>query len=307
MDMTDKILKILQHAMVLLLPSLQEVVIEYYSRPVTGVANYTLHNLYADGIRIQDSSSVSFQLKCKGDAYISLQKNQRHFEKKVLEIGIGIWNNTASTISDKHHSVLVTYMESGITSQLEYRYFWISWSDKIVRVGKGDIPYTQEFMKWHNLTHKIMYISIGTAYWTEACWKFKSETDTASTAPTYNKANDSSLVAVYISIPCVIFICMVTAVIILIFLRRRRKRARQNESVAVYSGNDLTPNRDSLPGVTNETYSSHSLKFVENSDHSNGTGYVSIVPDSHYMDICLNDEHLPEAASNETKAININY
>lgn len=68
--------------------------------------------------------------------------------------------------------MLIALKEADILSKNEFRYFWISFAGEEVRVGKGDIPYSDEFLRWTDLTHDINHIAIGNGPLIEAIWKF---------------------------------------------------------------------------------------------------------------------------------------
>lgn len=68
--------------------------------------------------------------------------------------------------------MLIALKEAGILSEVEFRYFWISFAGEEVRVGKGNIPYADEFLRWTDLKHLINHIAIGTGPLIEAIWKF---------------------------------------------------------------------------------------------------------------------------------------
>ncbi|XP_053403013.1 hemicentin-1-like [Mercenaria mercenaria] len=145
----------------------------YYCPYRSGGVDYTLYDLYAAGVRLNNTFALSFQVQCPNDAHILLQESASDYYNNVIEIVLGGWANTKSVIRDEQQGTPVAeYSESGIVSGTEYRYFWFSWDSNTIAVGKGDTPYTNEVMSWNGLAHGVYYISIGIGYGTDGYWKF---------------------------------------------------------------------------------------------------------------------------------------
>ncbi|XP_077981785.1 C3 and PZP-like alpha-2-macroglobulin domain-containing protein 8 [Glandiceps talaboti] len=90
--------------------------------------------------------SVNFKVKAKNDAHIGLSAGPQD-KPAMYEIVIGGWRNTKSVIRRAKHSELrVEASTPGILSPNEFREFWISYNNGVIRVGKeGD---QEAFMEW---------------------------------------------------------------------------------------------------------------------------------------------------------------
>ncbi|XP_060565319.1 properdin-like [Ruditapes philippinarum] len=146
---------------------------DYYCPFRSGGVDYTLYDLYAAGVRLQNTFALSFQVKCPNDAHILLQESANDYTNNVIEIVLGGWGNTKSVIRDEQQGAAkAEYTDTDIVSGTEYRYFWFSWDSNTIAVGKGSTPYTNELMSWNGLAHDVNYISIGIGYGTDGYWKF---------------------------------------------------------------------------------------------------------------------------------------
>lgn len=68
--------------------------------------------------------------------------------------------------------ILLYFQESNIVSRSEYREFWVSWADDIIRVGKGSEVGSQEILSWAmSPAHAINYVSMGVGYGGEGFFK----------------------------------------------------------------------------------------------------------------------------------------
>lgn len=110
-----------------------------------------------------------FRVRCANDCTIRLSsKPQSHLP--AHEIVIGAWSNTKSTIfKDKNVQFELIVLTPSILMSNEFRGFWISWYDNVIRVGReGEaIPFMS--YKEPNL-YPVEYVGICTAFGSTGSW-----------------------------------------------------------------------------------------------------------------------------------------
>ncbi|KAL4227724.1 hypothetical protein ACF0H5_013159 [Mactra antiquata] len=135
------------------------------------IVDYTENNMTEAGIYLKGQSSLVFELQTSRDAYISLYEDIIHHTINSTEVVLGGQANTISEIRSAGTSKAM-HEEAGIVTDAEYQSFWITWATNKIRVGKGDLPYSNQIMSWDGISHDVNYISIGTANGASAEWKF---------------------------------------------------------------------------------------------------------------------------------------
>ncbi|XP_060583963.1 neurogenic locus notch homolog protein 2-like [Ruditapes philippinarum] len=110
--------------------------------------DYTRHDPYADGIRVNTRTSLTFQVKGRNDAHVLLQNDRNNYRTNVIEIVIGGWGNSQSVIRNSQQGTNRVSYSGSVLSSSSYRWFWISWGGGCVQVGKGSSIGSSRIMNW---------------------------------------------------------------------------------------------------------------------------------------------------------------
>ncbi|XP_053405410.1 polycystic kidney disease protein 1-like 3 isoform X2 [Mercenaria mercenaria] len=140
-------------------------------------ASSAVGEIYGDNSYLQVDTTVIFQVKCESDAYVLLQEDVTDKDKNIVEVTIGFGGNKHKSVLTKErnslgNSPLSEHIETNILSNAEFHYFWISFAENEVRVGKGHILYVDQFLEYDNLNHDINYLSFGNGDGVSGSWKF---------------------------------------------------------------------------------------------------------------------------------------
>jgi hypothetical protein len=130
--------------------------------PEADPEHHHVYHYFADADK--ESKSVVIQVKMSEDVHIGLFTGV-DLSTIVYEIPIGGWSNAKSAIRGEigQYPALVTVATNGFCSDTEYRTFWVSWSDHVIRVGRGSCVGQSEFMKYvepPNTNHDINVIQV---------------------------------------------------------------------------------------------------------------------------------------------------
>ncbi|XP_053397258.1 uncharacterized protein LOC128556373 isoform X2 [Mercenaria mercenaria] len=301
--------------------------VEYICPEHAGAVDYTIHDLYNDGVRIQNSSTISFQVKCEKNAYILLQEHRYDYKNLAVEIVLGTTENLGISISDKQSNGYTWCWEPGIVSKYEYRYFWISWENNVVRVGRGDTPNIKRLPCSERIAYAVNYVSIGTANHTKGYWKFNIGTPIAKTSPTTKTLHASSttqlstykaentslntngndegqLTAVYVAVSLTVIVAVLVVAVILVLRRYQRSEKTKPEPQVVYcnTGNQYSVvNRNLTCGIENPAYDELILE-TETWTHCKN-GEMPILNDNNYTESNLMEEQTVQLTTRENKSL----
>ncbi|KAJ8298660.1 hypothetical protein KUTeg_022720, partial [Tegillarca granosa] len=132
-------------------------------------------HLASYGINTNSTQSVAFKVKAKNDAYVGLFTNKP--DNKTTDfyfIAIGGWKNTGSVIRNtRHGQPKFSDFSGNFLSENEYRDYWVSWSDGIIRVGYGLHVGDNIFMEYDDPEpYDVNYAAVATGYGSEGDWIF---------------------------------------------------------------------------------------------------------------------------------------
>ena len=115
-------------------------------------------------------------LKAAGDAHIALSAVYSELERKTWEITIGADKNTKSTIKDgAMGQIKIEALTMNIVTENDFRYFWISWADNHLEVGRGAQYGYGRFLHWHVPPNKQFHINclgVSTGKASRGQWEF---------------------------------------------------------------------------------------------------------------------------------------
>ncbi|KAL4219909.1 hypothetical protein ACF0H5_020321 [Mactra antiquata] len=123
----------------------------YYCPYRSGGVNYPQYDLYADNIRVDTVTSITFQTKGRNDAHVLLQRDRNNYYSNVIEVVIGGWGNSQSVIRNSQQG----------TNRATYR------------VGRGSSVGSQTFMSWNGLNHAINGIRVSYGYGSDGYFIFE--------------------------------------------------------------------------------------------------------------------------------------
>ncbi|XP_050414992.2 uncharacterized protein LOC126829267 [Patella vulgata] len=127
-------------------------------------------------VTVSNKTFLSFRVKASQDAHIALSAIYGDVDRKTYEIVLGADGNKASYIRDG--SLGATKAEAktiNIIKEDDFRYFWISWKDHRVEVGRGTVNGQERFMTWvvpENRRFNVNCISVATSRKSKGEWEF---------------------------------------------------------------------------------------------------------------------------------------
>lgn len=144
-----------------------------FSCEYSDTVNYDQFDLYADGVDISSTTSVVFATAGRNDAHILLMQDNGVYDDNAVEVILGGSCNKMSMIRNvgDDYTVATSY-ERGILSSKIARYFWISWANDCVRVGKGYIVGKDGLMSDCSLSLTANYIAISYGNGSEGYFMF---------------------------------------------------------------------------------------------------------------------------------------
>lgn len=127
-------------------------------------------------VPVDNKNFLAFKIKAGCDAHISLCAVYGDVERKTYEICIGAENNTRSFIRDGSLGPIKAEGQTiNLLNENEFRYFWISWADHHVQVGKGAKQGQNTFLSWvvpPNRQFKVNSMAVATSRNTKGQWEF---------------------------------------------------------------------------------------------------------------------------------------
>ncbi|OWF48285.1 C3 and PZP-like alpha-2-macroglobulin domain-containing protein 8 [Mizuhopecten yessoensis] len=136
--------------------------------------DYHYHYLHDSGLDVTGHTSFTFQVKACHDAHIALSQDKGVDTKNTYEIVIGGWGDQQSVIRDCKQCAQMD-VENHMPHPLsctQYRPFWISWANNIIRVGQGDIVGKSQFMMWNDTSpHDVNYVAVATGFGSSGDWQ----------------------------------------------------------------------------------------------------------------------------------------
>ncbi|XP_052077843.1 uncharacterized protein LOC127715718 [Mytilus californianus] len=127
-------------------------------------------------IPIQNKTFITFMLKAAGDAHIALSAVYSELERKTWEITIGAENNTKSTVKEgAMGQVKIEALTLNILTENDFRYFWISWAENHIEVGRGAQYGYGRFLHWYvppNKQFNVNCLGVSTDKASRGQWEF---------------------------------------------------------------------------------------------------------------------------------------
>ncbi|XP_052829688.1 uncharacterized protein LOC106882433 isoform X2 [Octopus bimaculoides] len=126
-------------------------------------------------VPVNNKSFLTFQLKAAGDAHIALSAMYSELQSKTHEIVIGENNKRSLIREGSLGSIRAESMTMNVLSNKEFRYFWVSWLNHHIEVGRGKKHGQGRFLHWHvppNKQFNINCLAVSTGKASKGRWEF---------------------------------------------------------------------------------------------------------------------------------------
>ncbi|CAL1532447.1 unnamed protein product [Lymnaea stagnalis] len=127
-------------------------------------------------VAVDNKNFLTFKIKAKCDAQIALCAIYGDVERKTYEICLGAEENSKSYIRDGSLGAVKCEANTvNLLSDTEFRYFWLSWANNHVEVGKGAKYGNARFLSWEvpvNRQFKVNSMAVATSRATKGQWEF---------------------------------------------------------------------------------------------------------------------------------------
>ncbi|KAH3871563.1 uncharacterized protein LOC127868525 [Dreissena polymorpha] len=137
---------------------------------------------YVPEISMSNKTFLTLMIKAKCDAHIALSATYGELHKRTIEILIGGDGNTRSMIKDGiEGSVRAEALTANVLSGTELRYFWISWGNNLIEVGRGAHYGEGRFVSWklpENKRFAITSLAVATDNTSHGQFEFAELLDT---------------------------------------------------------------------------------------------------------------------------------
>ncbi|WAQ95491.1 CPMD8-like protein [Mya arenaria] len=100
-------------------------------------------------ISMSNKTFLTFMVKAKCDVHVALSATYGELHKRTIEVLIGGEGNTKSMIKDGvEGSVRAEALTANVLSGTDLRYFWMSWGNHCIEVGRGAHYGEGRFLVW---------------------------------------------------------------------------------------------------------------------------------------------------------------
>uniref|UniRef100_A0A2C9LHC9 Uncharacterized protein n=1 Tax=Biomphalaria glabrata TaxID=6526 RepID=A0A2C9LHC9_BIOGL len=127
-------------------------------------------------VSVDNKTFLTFKIKAKCDAQIALCAIYGSVERKAYEICLGAEDNSKSFIRDGSLGPVKSEAKTvNLLSESDFHYFWLSWANNKVEVGKGAKYGHARFLCWDvpaNRQFKVNSMAVATSRATKGHWEF---------------------------------------------------------------------------------------------------------------------------------------
>ncbi|XP_035829271.1 uncharacterized protein LOC101849581 isoform X3 [Aplysia californica] len=125
---------------------------------------------------VDNKTFLTFKIKAKCEANIALCAIYGDVERKTYEISLGAEENNKSFIRDGSLGPVKSEAKTvNLLSDEEFRYFWLSWANNHVEVGRGAKYGQATFLSWTvppNRQFKVNSMAVATCRDSKGQWEF---------------------------------------------------------------------------------------------------------------------------------------
>ncbi|XP_061194496.1 macrophage mannose receptor 1-like [Saccostrea echinata] len=140
--------------------------------------DYIYHYLIDSGIDVSGHFSFTFDVMACNDAHIALSRDKND-NAYTYEIVIGGWSDSQSVIRDCKqcaHMDTAAHQNHPVNCT-QYLPFWISWTNNVIKVGKGHDIGKNRFLIWNDTApHDVNFVAVATGFGATGKWKFERGT-----------------------------------------------------------------------------------------------------------------------------------
>ncbi|XP_060564733.1 uncharacterized protein LOC132723945 [Ruditapes philippinarum] len=132
-------------------------------------------DVYSEDNRLNVNLPVVFQIKSESNAFIRLHEKEIDRNSKAVEIVLEDQSQTSRIVEKNNARKKNEDTSTGdILSSEEFRFFWISFYGREVRVGKSWLPFNEQILKLDGITgnYNINYLSFGNGEGSIGTWRF---------------------------------------------------------------------------------------------------------------------------------------
>ncbi|XP_076468513.1 uncharacterized protein LOC143299208 isoform X2 [Babylonia areolata] len=127
-------------------------------------------------VPVNNKTFITFKIKAAGEAYLSLSAVYGDLERKTYEIVLGAEENSKSLIRDSSLGPIKAEAHTvNLLSEEDFRYFWISWENHELQVGRGPKQGYQQFLRWKippNRQFNVNCLAVSTSRMGKGQWEF---------------------------------------------------------------------------------------------------------------------------------------
>ncbi|CAG5123808.1 unnamed protein product [Candidula unifasciata] len=156
--------------------SLPRKYVGFIKRALVLLQKYTLITRLELEVAVDNKNFLTFKIKAKCDAQIALCAIYGDVERKTFEICLGAEDNTKSFIRDGSLGPVKAEANTvNLLNENEFRYFWLSWTESRVEVGRGAKQGQGKFLTWDvppNRQFKVNSMAVATSRATKGQWEF---------------------------------------------------------------------------------------------------------------------------------------
>ncbi|XP_041357320.1 uncharacterized protein LOC121374324 isoform X2 [Gigantopelta aegis] len=127
-------------------------------------------------VPISKKDFLTFKVKAAGEAHVALSAVYSDLQYKTHEIVLGAEGNTKSVLREGSlGKILAEAKTINVLSEKHFRYFWISWKNQRIQVGRGAKYGVKTFLDWPVPADKrfnISSLAVSTGRMSKGRWEF---------------------------------------------------------------------------------------------------------------------------------------
>ncbi|XP_046369362.1 uncharacterized protein LOC124144153 isoform X3 [Haliotis rufescens] len=140
-------------------------------------------------VQVNNKHFLTFKIKAAGDAYLALSAVYGDVDRKTHEIVLGAEDNTKSFIRDGSMGAIRAQATTiNLLSEDDFRFFWVSWKNHVIEVGRGAYYGKNTFLKYklpQTKQFNINCMALSTGRASKGQWEFAEILDELPVWRTY--------------------------------------------------------------------------------------------------------------------------
>lgn len=125
---------------------------------------------------LDGKKSTVFKVKACNDAHVALSRTLGMTSMHTYEVVLGAYGNTKSLIRNATQGTEWVSLDTpGILNCTTMLTFWLSWDAGLVKVGRGGVIGSNEFMYWQDPNpYSVHALGISSGWGAVASWQFSN-------------------------------------------------------------------------------------------------------------------------------------